>query len=123
MMPAQQGLGSNEHSVFDLRLIEEHELLGLDAPPQIFLHGSQCDAPDPSASRMVLALSVALELRAVKVDLAQFSRAVPLGLIVEVRGRRIAALPAGRYGPGPHAVAELHHGDEAVAAGARDRKS
>src|ERR1035437_2502760 len=77
---------------------------------------SQCDAPDPSASRMVLALSVALELRAVKVDLAQLSRAVPLGLIVEVRGRRIAALPAGRYGPGPHAVAELHHGDEAVAA-------
>src|ERR1035437_4211673 len=39
MMPAQQGLGSNELSVFDLRLIEEHELLGLDAPPQIFLHG------------------------------------------------------------------------------------
>src|ERR1035437_9462215 len=67
---------------------------------------------------MILPLRVSLELIAVKVDLAQFSRAVPLGLIVEVRGRRIAALSACRHGPGPHAVAELDHGDEAVAAGA-----
>src|ERR1035437_8404739 len=79
---------------------------------------SQCDAPDPSASRMILPLRVSLELIAVEVDLAQFSRAVPLGLIVEVRGRRIAALSACRHGPGPHAVAELDHGAEAFAAGA-----
>src|ERR1035437_671304 len=67
---------------------------------------------------MILPLRMSLELIAVKVDLAQFARAVPLGLIVEVRGGRIAAFSACRHGPGPHAVAELHHGDEAVAAGA-----
>src|SRR5450759_2544383 len=67
---------------------------------------------------MILPLRVSFELIAVEVDLAQISRAVPPGLIVEVRGRRIAALPASRHGPGPHAFAELHHGDEAVAAGA-----
>src|ERR1035437_464913 len=66
---------------------------------------------------MILPLRMSLELIAVKVDLAQFSRAVPLGLIVEVRGRRIAAFSACRHGPRPHAVAELDH-DEAVAAGA-----
>src|ERR1035437_7772485 len=65
---------------------------------------------------MILPLRMSLELIAVKVDLSQVARAVPLGLIVEVRGRRITALSAGRHGPGPHAVAELHHGDEAVAA-------
>src|ERR1035437_9876423 len=65
---------------------------------------------------MILPLRMSLELIAVKVDLAQFSRAVPLGLIVEVRGCRIAALSACRHGPGAHAAAELHHGDEAVAA-------
>src|SRR5450759_1806987 len=67
---------------------------------------------------MVFPLGVSPELRAVEVDLAQFARAVPLGLIVEVRGCRMAALSACRHGPGPHAVAELDHGDEAVAAGA-----
>src|ERR1035437_1732625 len=67
---------------------------------------------------MVVPLRMSLELIAVKVDLAQFSRTVPLGLIVEVRRCRIAALSACRHGPGPHAVAELHHGDEAVTAGA-----
>src|ERR1035437_10135468 len=67
---------------------------------------------------MILPLRMSLELIAVKVGLSQVARSVPLGLIVEVRGRRIAALSAGRHGPGPHAVAELHHGDEAVAAGA-----
>src|SRR5450759_3065933 len=67
---------------------------------------------------MILPLGVSLELRAVEIDLAQLASAVPPGLIVEVRGCRIAALSACRHGPGPHAVAELHHGDEAVAAGA-----
>src|ERR1019366_7745074 len=54
----------------------------------------------------------------VEVSLAQFARAVALGLIVEVRRRRIAALDAGGDGPGAHAVAELDYGDETVAAGA-----
>src|ERR1035437_5019849 len=67
---------------------------------------------------MILPLRMSLELIAVKVDLAQFARAVPRGLVVEVRRLRIAALPSGRHGPRPHAVAELHHGDEAIAAGA-----
>src|ERR1035438_9802784 len=67
---------------------------------------------------MILPLRVPLELIAVKVHLAQFARAVPLRLIVEVRRRRVPALPAGRHRLGPHAGAELHHRHEAVAAGA-----
>src|ERR1019366_1193415 len=66
---------------------------------------------------MVFPLRMSLELIAVEVDLAQLSGAVALGLIVEVRGSRMAALAAGRHGPGAHAFAELDHGDEAVAAG------
>src|ERR1039457_6857049 len=72
----------------------------------------------PSVSRMVLPPRVSLELLAVEVDLAQLAAAVAFGLIVEVRGTRMAALAAGRHGPGAHAFAELDHGDEAVAAGA-----
>src|ERR1017187_3983231 len=67
---------------------------------------------------MVFPLRVFLELLAVEVDLAQFARAVAFGLIVEVRGSRMAALTAGRHRPGAHTFAELDHGDEAVAAGA-----
>src|ERR1035437_5709201 len=67
---------------------------------------------------MVFPLRVSLERLAVEVDLAQFAGAVTFGLIVEVRGSRMAALAAGRHGPGAHAFAELDHGDEAVAAGA-----
>src|ERR1035437_8984732 len=67
---------------------------------------------------MVFPLRMSLELLAVEVDLAQLAGAIAFGLIVEVRGRRMAALAAGRHGPGAHAFAELHHGDEAVAAGA-----
>ena len=68
--------------------------------------------------RMILALGVPFELRAVEVDLAQVAGRVALGLVVEVRRRGIAALAAGRDGPGAHLVAELDHRDEAVAAGA-----
>src|ERR1019366_6626725 len=67
---------------------------------------------------MVFPLRVSLELLTVEVDLAQLAGAVALGLIVEVRGSRMAALAAGRHGPGAHAFAKLDHGDEAVAAGA-----
>src|ERR1017187_6691859 len=68
---------------------------------------------------MVFPLRVSLELLAIEVDLAQFTCAVTFGLIVEVRGRRIAALAAGRHGHGADALAELDHGDEAVAARAK----
>src|ERR1035437_9542700 len=67
---------------------------------------------------MVFPLRVSLERLAVEVDLAQLAGAVALGLIVEMRGRRMAALAAGRHGPGAHALAEFDHGDEAVAVGA-----
>src|ERR1022692_450813 len=67
---------------------------------------------------MVFPLRVSLELLAVEVDLAQLADAIAFGLIIEVRGRWMAALAADRHGPGAHAFAELHHGDEAVAAGA-----
>src|ERR1019366_570657 len=80
-------------------------------------NASLYDAP-ASASRMVLSRGVSLELIPIKVDLPQFARAIPLRLIVEVRRRRVPALAAGRYRLGPHAVAELHHRHEAVAAGA-----
>src|ERR1035438_6069919 len=67
---------------------------------------------------MVFPLRVSLELLAVEVDLAQFTCAIAFRLIVEVRGTRMAALAADRHGPGAHALAELDHGDETVAAGA-----
>jgi len=59
-------------------------------------------APRDSAPGMVLALDVALELRAVEVHLAQVARAVTLGLIVEVRGGQMADLTTSRHGPGAH---------------------
>src|SRR5438093_2611122 len=49
---------------------------------------------------MVLALDVTLQLRAIEVHISQIASAVPRGLIVEVRRRRIAALAAGRARPG-----------------------
>ena len=67
---------------------------------------------------MVRALGVPLQLRTIKIHIPQVARAVPLRLIVKVRGRRIAALPAGGHGFGPHVVAELDDSDEAVPAGA-----
>jgi len=55
-----------------------------------------------SAPGMVLALDMALELRAEEVDFAQVARAVPFGLIVEVRRCRMAAFASSRHGPGAH---------------------
>src|SRR5204863_6964258 len=68
--------------------------------------------------RMILPLDVPFQLRAVEVHVPQIARAVSRGLIVEVGRLGIAALAAGRYGPGLHAVAELDHRHEAVSAGA-----
>src|SRR4051812_7881127 len=70
--------------------------------------------------RMVLALGVSLQLLLVEVDLAQIAGAVAARLIVEVRRRGIAALPACRHGSRAYAIAELDDGDEAVARGAVD---
>src|SRR5207247_2253450 len=68
--------------------------------------------------RMILPLDVPFQLRAVEVHIPQIARAISRGLIVEVWRLGIAALPAGRDGPGLHAIAELDYGHEAVAAGA-----
>src|SRR5213082_2493450 len=64
---------------------------------------------------MVLPLGVPLELRAVEVDLPQVAGAVPPGLIVEMRRFRMAALAPGCDCLGAHGLAELDHGDEAIA--------
>ena len=52
-----------------------------------------------SFPRVVLALGVSLQLGAIEVHVAQVARRVALGLIVEVRRFRIAALAAGRDRP------------------------
>ena len=67
---------------------------------------------------MVLALGVPLELRPVEVDLSQVAGRVSPGLIVEVRGRRTAALASSGHGFSPNLLAKLDHGNEAVSAGA-----
>jgi hypothetical protein len=65
---------------------------------------------------MVFALDVALELGPIKVNFAQVSRAVPLGLIVEMRRSGMAALAPGSHGSGAHFVAKVDDRHEAVAA-------
>jgi hypothetical protein len=70
-----------------------------------------------SASGMILPLGVPLELRAVIVHIPQRTRAVPVSLVVEVLGRRVAVLAASCHCLGLHSLAELHHCDKAVAAG------
>src|SRR5262245_48632108 len=55
------------------------------------------------------------ELRAVEVHLPQRPARIALGLIVEMRGTRVATLAARRHRPSTHTVAELDDGDEAVA--------
>src|SRR5690606_6794952 len=82
-------------------------------------------APTSSSSRDVLrrrdpvaAFDVSLEFARLEIHLAQVARAVALGLVVEVRRSRIAAFAAGGDRARGHLVAELHRGDEAVAAGA-----
>src|SRR4029077_12549129 len=65
---------------------------------------------------MVFTLRVSLQLRTIEVDLAQFARAVSFGLIVEMRRCRMAALAAGRHGPGANFVAKLDYCNKAVPA-------
>ena len=68
---------------------------------------------------MILALDVILEIRTVEIDVAQLAHAVTLSLIVEVRGRWMAAFSACCDSLGAHlTLDEFHHGDEAIAAGA-----
>src|SRR3954453_13140977 len=68
-----------------------------------------------SLSWVVLPLAVPLQLIGIEVDVPQASGAVTLRLILEVLRLRVAALAAGRHRPGLPLVAELDHGDEAVA--------
>src|SRR5438309_8948938 len=66
---------------------------------------------------MVLALGVADQLGAIEVHLAQMTRGVARGLVVEMRRPGMTALAARRDRDGPHAVTELDDRDEAVATG------
>jgi hypothetical protein len=59
---------------------------------------------------------VPAQLVRVEIDLAQIAGRVALGLVVEVRRARVAALAAGADGAGADAGAELDGSDEAVAA-------
>ena len=69
------------------------------------------------APRMIRSLSMSFELRAVEIQIPQVTRTVPLRLIIEVRGRRIAAFSTRGHGFGAHRFAELDDGHKAVAAG------
>src|SRR3989442_15448238 len=71
----------------------------------------------PSAPRVVFALGVTYQLRAIEVHRPQITGGVPPRLVVEVWVAGMAALAAGGDRPGAHAVPELDHGHEAVAAG------
>src|SRR5580658_6325964 len=65
---------------------------------------------------MIFLLSVPLQLRPVEVHLAQIARSISLRLIVEMLGRRIAALAARRHRHCMHRLTELHHRHKAVPA-------
>src|SRR5215469_192622 len=69
-------------------------------------------------ARVVLALSVPGQLRAVVINVAQITGGVALGFVGEVSRAGMAALAAGRDRFGTHVIAKLNHCDEAVAAGA-----
>src|SRR5256885_17112680 len=66
---------------------------------------------------MILALGVADQLGAIEVHLAQMTRGVARGLVVEMWRPGMTALVARRDRDGPHAVTELDDRDEAVATG------
>src|SRR5690348_14556675 len=61
---------------------------------------------------------MSLELLGPVVDRAQVAGGVAFGFVVEVRRVRVTAFAAGGDRAGVHFRAELHHCDEAVAAGA-----
>src|SRR5712671_6548641 len=67
---------------------------------------------------MIHTLSVSLELCRIEVHVPEIAGAVALRLVVEVGRRRVAALSTRGDCPRTHAVTELDHRDEAVAAGA-----
>src|SRR5438445_13668181 len=66
---------------------------------------------------MVLALGVADQLGAIEVHLAQITRGVARGIVVEMRRPGMTALAARRDRDGPHSVTELDDRAEAVATG------
>src|SRR2546429_9803899 len=63
---------------------------------------------------MVLAFGVALELGTVEVNLAQISRGVAYGFVIEVRRGPMAALAAGGHGPPAHFVPKFDPCDKDV---------
>src|SRR5262249_4472854 len=67
--------------------------------------------------RMIHPLGVTLELRAVEIHIPQVARAVTFRLVIEMGGRRIAALSTGGHRPCSHRLAELDDGHKAVGAG------
>src|SRR5260370_11670621 len=70
--------------------------------------------------RMILALGVTLELRAIEINLSQIASAVALRLIIKVRRRWLAALSAGSHGFRAHGLAELDDRNKALAPTALD---
>src|ERR1700682_635324 len=72
----------------------------------------------PSLTGMIPALDVSLELRRIEVHVAEIAGAVSLRLVVEMGRGGVATLAARGDCPRPHAIPELDHRDEAVAAGA-----
>ena len=63
---------------------------------------------------MVLPLDVPFEIRAGEVHVSKVTRAVTHGLIVEMRGRRVAAFTAGGHGLRSHAIAKLDNRDKTI---------
>src|SRR6266566_4632117 len=70
----------------------------------------------PSAPRVVFALGVTYQLRAIEVHRPQITGGVSPRLVVEVWVAGMAALAAGGDRPGAYAVPEFDNGHEAVAA-------
>src|SRR2546425_8304065 len=66
---------------------------------------------------MVFALGVPFELRSIEIDVPEIARRVADGLVIEVRRTGMTTLPTRGHRFRPHAVAELHDRDEAVAVG------
>src|SRR5689334_18583072 len=65
---------------------------------------------------MILPRLVFLDVGLGEIDVAELTFGITLGLIVEVRRGWIAAFTAGRDRLGPHVIAKLDDGQEAVAA-------
>src|SRR5690606_11835491 len=110
-VPARQPRGhARAGAVREARIPPSRRHRLLVAPPPVGAALLQAGVVD--------AFDVSLELVRPEVDLAQVARAVAFGLVVEVGRIGMAAGAAGGDRAGAHPLAELDHGDEAVAVGA-----